>query len=48
MLPPHESVDVEHGDLRSMIRVRMQLLHGANFNDPHPFTMPTYAMMKTR
>lgn len=34
VIAPHTVVDVVHGDLESLIAVRIELMHGANFNDP--------------
>ena len=37
LIQPHELVDVEHGSADDLLAIRMDLLHGANFNDPAPF-----------
>jgi cyanobactin biosynthesis protein (PatB/AcyB/McaB family) len=37
LIQPHQTVDVEHGDVDDLVRVRMKLLLGANYNDPPPF-----------
>lgn len=39
---PHRSVDVTHGRFKDLLQVRMDLLHGANYNDPPYFEYPEY------
>ncbi|MFH7030068.1 MAG: cyanobactin biosynthesis system PatB/AcyB/McaB family protein [Heteroscytonema crispum UTEX LB 1556] len=34
---PHRSVDVIHGRVEDLVGIRMDLLHGANYNDPAAF-----------
>ena len=34
---PHLGVNVVHGRPDDLFSIRMDLLHGANFNDPAPF-----------
>lgn len=34
---PHRAVDVVHGTGENLLGIRMQLLHGANYNDPQQF-----------
>ncbi|WP_438022198.1 cyanobactin biosynthesis system PatB/AcyB/McaB family protein [Sorangium sp. So ce233] len=34
---PHECVDVEHGECEDLVSVRVDLQHGANYNDPAHF-----------
>ena len=36
LIPPHSVVDIEHGRPIDLFKLRMDLLHGANFNDPEP------------
>lgn len=40
LVHPHRVVDVVHGTPRQLVAMRMRLMHGANFNDPAPFTPP--------
>lgn len=35
---PHEAVDVVRGDLLRLVAVRMELMHGADHNDPGPWS----------
>jgi cyanobactin biosynthesis protein (PatB/AcyB/McaB family) len=37
MIQPHQTLDVQHGDTEALVRVRKNLLMGANYNDPPPF-----------
>ncbi|MDY6784474.1 MAG: cyanobactin biosynthesis system PatB/AcyB/McaB family protein [Cyanobacteriota bacterium] len=39
---PASCVDVENGDLESLVHIRMDLLHGANYNDPAVFAQRSY------
>ena len=34
LVHPHKTVDLDSGTLETRVRIRMELLHGANFNDP--------------
>lgn len=43
---PHRSVDVVNGTVEELVRVRMKLLHGANFNDPAAFEQRSYQQLK--
>ncbi len=36
-IQPFSAVDVENGDPDDLLGIRMDLLHGANYNDPPPF-----------
>ena len=47
LVEPHRLVEVDRGDPRQLLRVRLYLLHGANFNDPAPFEAPLMARMRT-
>lgn len=38
VLQPHEAVDVIYGDRERLVIVRMELMHGANYNDPGPWS----------
>ena len=39
---PALAVDVESGSIESLVRIRMDLLHGANYNDPAVFAQRSY------
>ena len=39
-IQPHTCVDVTHGRPDDLLAIRMDLLHGANYNDPAPFQYP--------
>ncbi|MCU0546306.1 MAG: cyanobactin biosynthesis system PatB/AcyB/McaB family protein [Oscillatoriaceae cyanobacterium Prado104] len=43
---PHRAVDVVNGTVEGLVRVRMKLLHGANFNDPAAFEHRSYQQIK--
>lgn len=47
LIQPHETVDVVHGSVDELVAIRMDLLHGANYNDPAGFQYRTYSQMKT-
>lgn len=47
VIAPHQAVDVIHGRVEDLIAVRMDLLHGANFNDPAAFRQRSYSQLKT-
>ncbi len=34
---PHRAVDVVNGRVEDLVHIRMDLLHGANYNDPPAF-----------
>ena len=42
IISPHQAVDVEHGRCQDLIKIRIDLMHGANYNDPAPYNYPTY------
>jgi cyanobactin biosynthesis protein (PatB/AcyB/McaB family) len=46
LVEPHRAVEVDRGDTHQLLRVRMYLLHGANFNDPGPWVTPDYYRMR--
>lgn len=48
LVHPHAGVEMVHGTAEHLIRVRMRLTHGANFNDPPAFVAPTYERMRLR
>jgi cyanobactin biosynthesis protein (PatB/AcyB/McaB family) len=37
LIDPHRVVEVKDGSVHQLLRARMYLLHGANFNDPAPW-----------
>ena len=39
---PALTVDVENGSANSLVHIRMDLLHGANYNDPAVFAQRSY------
>ena len=41
-IQPALAVDVENGALDSLVHIRMDLLHGANYNDPAAFVQRSY------
>lgn len=42
---PHRAVDCDHGDDHAVIKVRLDLMHGANYNDPPYYRYPSYQTM---
>ncbi len=42
----YECVDVIHGEGEDLLSIRMDLMHGANYNDPGQFQYPSYADLK--
>lgn len=40
--PPHTTVDVERGNVDHRIEIRVRLMHGANHNDPAPWSPAPY------
>jgi cyanobactin biosynthesis protein (PatB/AcyB/McaB family) len=44
---PHRAVDVIHGRIEDLVSIRMDLLHGANYNDPAAFGARGYQQIKT-
>jgi len=47
IIPPHEGVEVVYGAAADLVRFRMYLIHGANFNDPPGWRFPSYETLKT-
>lgn len=47
IIPPHEAVEVVYGAAPDLVRFRMYLIHGANFNDPPAWRFPSYETLKT-
>ncbi|NER84769.1 MAG: cyanobactin biosynthesis system PatB/AcyB/McaB family protein [Leptolyngbya sp. SIO1D8] len=46
LIQPHETVDVVHGSIEELVSIRIDLLHGANYNDPPAFQHRTYNQLK--
>ncbi|MFD3506049.1 cyanobactin biosynthesis system PatB/AcyB/McaB family protein [Nocardia sp. NPDC058666] len=46
LIQPHTVIDVTHGTADQLIKVRLDLMHGANFNDPPYFAFPSYRRMQ--
>jgi cyanobactin biosynthesis protein (PatB/AcyB/McaB family) len=44
---PHRAVDVIHGRVEDLVGIRMDLLHGANYNDPAAFANRSYQQFKS-
>jgi cyanobactin biosynthesis protein (PatB/AcyB/McaB family) len=44
---PHRAVDVIHGEIEDLVKIRMKLLHGANYNDPAAFEYRSYQKIKS-
>lgn len=42
VVEPHKVVDLEHGEGSDIVTVLMELLHGANFNDPPALNTPPF------
>lgn len=42
LIQPHETIDVVHGSIEELFAIRLDLLHGANYNDPPAFQYRTY------
>jgi cyanobactin biosynthesis protein (PatB/AcyB/McaB family) len=47
IIPPHAGVEVTYGAADDLVRYRIYLLHGANFNDPPGWRFPSYETLKT-
>ena len=47
IIPPHECVESVYGAADDLVRFRMYLFHGANFNDPPGWRFPSYETLKT-
>jgi cyanobactin biosynthesis protein (PatB/AcyB/McaB family) len=46
-MQPAISVDLENGRVEDLVHIRMDLLHGANYNDPAPFEYRSYNQVMT-
>jgi cyanobactin biosynthesis protein (PatB/AcyB/McaB family) len=47
IIPPHAGVELVYGAAEDLVRFRMYLIHGANFNDPPAWRFPSYETLKT-
>ncbi|MEG4207990.1 cyanobactin biosynthesis system PatB/AcyB/McaB family protein [Microcoleus sp. Pol7_A1] len=47
IIHPYRAVDVIHGTVEDLVRIRMDLLYGANFNDPAAFAYRSYQQLKS-
>ena len=45
LVEPHRVVEVQRGSRHELLRARMYLLHGANYNDPAAYAWPDFARM---
>ncbi len=45
LIHPHRAVDVDRGTETQVVKVRIDLLHGANYNDPPYYRHPAYQVM---
>lgn len=39
--PPHETVDVDGGNMQQWCQIRLELMHGANYLDPSAWFPPS-------
>lgn len=46
LIQPYAAVDIIHGSIEDMVHIRMDLLHGANYNDPAAYAHRTYGQLK--
>ena len=46
IITPHLSVDLKNGKPEIRLNIYLDLIHGANFNDPQPFRGMSYAHAK--
>lgn len=46
IVEPHRVVEVERGSPHQLLRARMLLMHGANFNDPAKYAPPDAMRMR--
>jgi cyanobactin biosynthesis protein (PatB/AcyB/McaB family) len=47
IIHPHQAVDVIHGTVEDLVHIRMDLLYGANYNDPAAFAYGSYQQFKS-
>ena len=46
-IEPSSAVDVENGSVKDLVRIHIELLHGANYNDPAAFDYRSYNQVMT-
>lgn len=46
IVEPHRLIEVDKGSAQQLLRARLLLLHGANFNDPAPYALATPERMR--
>jgi cyanobactin biosynthesis protein (PatB/AcyB/McaB family) len=46
LVAPHTAVDLVHGDADEIGDILLDLLLGANYNDPQSWRMPSYDRLK--
>lgn len=47
LIQPSETVDMVHGSVEELVSIRIDLLHGANYNDPQAYEYRTYNQLKS-
>ncbi len=47
IIHPYQAVDVIHGTVEDLVHIRMDLLYGANYNDPAAFAYRSYQQVKS-
>lgn len=47
LIHPHRSVDVFNGRSEDLVDIRIDLMHGANYNDPAAFAYRSYQQLKS-
>jgi len=47
LIHPHRSVDVVNGRSEDLVDIRIDLMHGANYNDPAAFAYRSYPKLKS-
>jgi cyanobactin biosynthesis protein (PatB/AcyB/McaB family) len=47
LILPHAGVELVYGAPEDLVRFRMYLVHGANYNDPPAWRFPSYETLKT-
>ncbi len=48
VVAPHAGLDLEHGSIERLVQLRMELMHGANHNDPTAWALPSYGDRSVR
>ncbi len=47
LIHPHRAVDAVNGRSEDLVDIRIDLMHGANFNDPPAFTGRNYQQLRS-